>query len=143
MKNFTFALMTLSLFFYTSCVKEVGTSNSNVVFQLNTATSPVSGAAITWTIGSAGITAASIQGRKNDSAIVIFKSDVKAAVDLFGAVNFANVSVPVGKYRNVAFKIDLQDIGGKSPLRLEGTFKAGTTVTPIVLKQVAVFQFNL
>ena len=120
-----------TLLFFSSCVKDAGTGSSSVTFQLKAAVSPVNGAAITWTAGSAGVASTKIEAKKNDSTKVEFKSDPNAQVDLFGAVNITNVAIPSGTFRHVEFKLELQPLSSKPALHLEGTYTAGGVTTPI------------
>ncbi|MES2004799.1 MAG: hypothetical protein V4450_09775 [Bacteroidota bacterium] len=120
----------LSLLF-TSCVKDAGTGTATVSFQLKAAVSPVNGAAITWTAGTAGVANTKIEAKKNDSSAVEFKSAPNAQVDLFGAVNIANVAIPTGTFRHVEFWLELQALNSKPVLFLDGTYTAGGVTTPI------------
>jgi len=134
MKFSTLTVTAAVLLFFSSCVKEAGTGSSNISFQLKAAVSPVNGAAITWTIGSAGVASTKLEAKKNDSTMLELKSEPNAQVDLFGAVNITNIAIPTGTYRNVEFKTELQSFNNKSPLRLEGTYTAGGVTTPIVFE---------
>jgi hypothetical protein len=134
MKRIVLALFGASILLFSSCVKEAGTGTSTVNFQLKAAVSPVNGAAITWTIGSAGVYSTKIQGKKSDSTSVEFKAIPAIQVDLFSTINISNVAIPTGTYRGLQFTIELHDIGGKAPLRLEGTYTAGGVTTPIVFE---------
>jgi hypothetical protein len=134
MKRIAFTLIGATILLFSSCVKDAGTGTSNVNFQLKAAVSPVNGAAITWTIGSAGVYSTKIEGKKSDSSAVEFKATPSVQVDLFGTLNISNVAIPAGTYRSLQFKIELHDIGGKAPLRLEGTYTAGGVTTPIVFE---------
>lgn len=137
MKISTLSLTAAVLLFFSSCVKDAGTGTSNISFQLKAAVSPVNGAAITWTIGSAGVASAKLEAKKNDSSALSLKSEPNAQVDLFGAVSITNIAIPTGTFRNVEFKSELQSLGGKSSLRLEGTYTAGGVTTPIVFESNA------
>ena len=134
MKKFTLFLLAATTLFFTSCVKEAANGNATVNFQLKAAVSPVNGAAIVWTIGTAGVANIKLQAKKNDSSSVEFKASPNAQVDLFGAVTISNVSVPTGTFRHVEFSSELQSIGNKSSLRLEGNYTAGGVTTPIVFE---------
>lgn len=131
MKKITFSLAATLILFFTSCVKEAGTGTANISFQLKALVSPVNGAGITWTAGSAGVASGKIQAKKNDSTAVEFKADPNIQVDLFGAVSVTNIAVPSGTFRHVEFKSELQPLNGKPSLHLEGTYTAGGVTTPI------------
>jgi hypothetical protein len=119
------------LFCFSSCVKDAGTGTANISFQLKAAVSPVNGAAITWTAGSAGVVSTKIEAKKNDSSAVEFKSDPNTQVDLFGAVVITNVAILPGTFRHVEFWSELQPLNSKPSLHLEGTYTAGGVTTPI------------
>jgi len=131
MKFSTLSLIGATLLFFSSCVKDAGTGNATISFQLKAAVSPVNGAAITWTAGSAGVASAKIEAKKNDSTQVEFKSDPNAQVDLFGAISITNVAIPAGTFRHVEFRSELQPLSSKPSLHLEGTYTAGGVTTPI------------
>jgi hypothetical protein len=134
MKRIALTLISVSILLFSSCVKEANTGSSTINFQLKAGVSPVNGAAITWTIGSAGVYSTKIEGKKSDSTSVEFKATPNVQVDLFGAINISNVAIPTGTYRSLQFKMELHDIGGKAPLRLEGTYTAGGVTTPIIFE---------
>jgi len=131
MKFSTLSLVGATLLFFSSCVKDAGTGTATVTFQLKAAVSPVNGAAITWTAGSAGVASTKIEAKKNDSTQVEFKSDPNAQVDLFGAISITNVAIPSGTFRHVEFRSELQPLSSKPSLHLEGTYTAGGVTTPI------------
>jgi len=131
MKFSTLSLVGATLLFFSSCVKDAGTGTATVTFQLKAAVSPVNGAAITWTAGSAGVASTKIEAKKNDSTQVEFKSDPNAQVDLFGAISITNVAIPSGTFRHVEFRSELQPLNSKPSLHLEGTYTAGGVTTPI------------
>jgi hypothetical protein len=131
MKFSTLSVTAAVLLFFSSCVKDAGTGSSNISFQLKAAISPVNGAAITWTAGSAGVASAKLEAKKNDSTVISLKSDPNAQVDLFGAVSITNIAIPTGTFRNVEFKSELQPLNSKPSLHLEGTYTAGGVTTPI------------
>ena len=131
MKFITLTVTAITVLFFTSCVKDAGTGSSNISFQLKAAVSPVNGAAITWTAGSAGVAKTKIEAKKNDSSAVEFKSEPNAQVDLFGAVAITNIAVPTGTFRHVEFWSELQPLNSKPSLHLEGTYTAGGVTTPI------------
>ncbi len=131
MKFSTLSLIGATLFLFSSCVKDAGTGNASISFQLKAAVSPVNGAAITWTAGSAGVASTKIEAKKNDGTNVEFKSDPNAQVDLFGTVSITNVAIPAGTFRNVEFRSELQPLSSKPSLHLEGTYTAGGVTTPI------------
>ncbi len=131
MKNFTLSAAAIFILFFSSCVKDAGTGSSSINFQLKAAVSPVNGAAITWTAGSAGVASTKIEAKKNDSTAVEFKSDPNAQVDLFGAVSISNIAIPSGTFRHVEFRAELQPLSSKPSLHLEGTYTAGGVTTPI------------
>ncbi len=131
MRFSTLSVTAAFLLFFSSCVKDAGTGSSSVSFQLKAAVSPVNGAAITWTAGSAGVASTKIQAKKNDSTAVEFKSDPNAQVDLFGAVAITNIAIPTGVFRHVEFHAELQPLSSKPSLHLEGTYTAGGVTTPI------------
>ena len=134
MKSFTCFLLAATTLCFTSCVKEADTGSATVSFQLKAATSAVNGAGIVWTIGNAGVVNTKLTAKKSDSSSVEFKASPNAQVDLFAAVMISNVAVPTGTYRNVEFRSELQPIGNKSALRLEGNYTAGGVTTPIVFE---------
>jgi hypothetical protein len=131
MKFFTLSVTAIFLLSFSSCVKDAGTGTSNISFQLKAAVSPVNGAAITWTAGSAGVASTKIEAKKNDSSAVEYKSDPNSQVDLFGAVSITNIAIPTGTFRHVEFWSELQPLNGKPSLHLEGTYTAGGVTTPI------------
>lgn len=132
MKRITLAIATVAILIFSSCVKDAGTGTSTINFQLKALVSPVNGAAITWTAGTAGVVNTKIEAKKNDSTIVEFKASPNTQVDLFGTVNISNVAVPAGTFRRVEFSTELQPLsGGKPALHLEGTYTAGGVTTPI------------
>jgi hypothetical protein len=131
MKFSILSLTGIALFFFSSCVKDAGTGTSTISFQLKAAVSPVNGAAITWTAGSAGVASTKLEAKKNDSAQVEFKADPNAQIDLFGVVSISNVAIPSGTFRHVEFRSELQPLSGKPSLHLEGTYTAGGVTTPI------------
>jgi len=131
MKFSTLSVTATFLLFFSSCVKDAGTGTSNISFQLKAAVSPVNGAGITWTAGSAGVATTRLQAKKNDSTAVDYKSDPNAQVDLFGTVAITNIAVPTGTFRHVEFHSELQPLNSKPSLHLEGTYTAGGVTTPI------------
>jgi hypothetical protein len=131
MKFLTLSATTLFVLFFASCVKDAGTGSSSITFQLKAAVSPVNGAAITWTAGSAGVASTKIEAKKNDSTAIEFKSDPNTQVDLFGTVSISNIAIPSGTFRNVEFRSELQPLISKPSLHLEGTYTAGGVTTPI------------
>lgn len=131
MKFSTLSLVAAAILMFSSCAKDPASGTSTVSFQLKAAVSPVNGAAITWTAGTAGVATAKIEAKKNDSSQVEFKSDPNVQVDLFGVLTVANVAVPAGTYKRVGFKSELQPMSGKPALHLEGTYTAGGVTTPI------------
>ncbi|MES2332581.1 MAG: hypothetical protein V4539_23440 [Bacteroidota bacterium] len=134
MKFSTLFVTAALLVSFSACVKDAGTGSGSISFQLKAAVSPVNGAAITWTIGTAGVTSAKIEAKKNDSTAFELKSEPNAQVDLFGAVSITNIAIPTGTFRNVEFRSELASIGNKSSLRLEGSYTAGGVTTPIVFE---------
>ncbi|MEO8173688.1 MAG: hypothetical protein ABI581_11415 [Sediminibacterium sp.] len=130
MKKFTLIASVAFLFAFSSCVKDAATGTGSINFQLKALVSPVNGAAITWTAGSAGVASTKIEAKKNDAAVE-FKAEPNSQVDLFGAVNISNVAVPAGTFRSVEFSSELQPLSGKPALHLEGTYTAGGVTTPI------------
>jgi hypothetical protein len=131
MKKFTLSLTAAFVLFFASCVKDAGTGSSTINFQLKALVSPVNGAGITWTAGSAGVASTKIEAKKGDSTAVEFKADPAAQIDLFGAVSISNISVPTGTFRHVEFHAELQPLNSKPSLHLEGTYTAGGVTTPI------------
>ncbi len=131
MKRFILFLLCISGLLFSGCDRNVITSTSNVNFQLKAAISPINGATINWNAGSAGVYSAKILGKKNDSSSVEFASTPNINIDLFGMLNITSVAIPKGTYRNVQFKMELHDIGGKPQLHLEGTYTAAGISTPI------------
>jgi len=131
MKTILLSLGSAMVLLLGSCAKDAGTGTANVSFQLKAAISPVNGAAITWTAGTAGVASTKIEAKKNDSTAVEFKADPSAQVDLFGAVSITNVSVPTGTYRHVEFWSELQPLNSQPSLFLSGTYTAGGVTTPI------------
>jgi hypothetical protein len=119
MKKFTLSLTAAFVLFFASCVKDAGTGSSTINFQLKALVSPVNGAGITWTAGSAGVASTKIE------------ADPAAQIDLFGAVSISNISVPTGTFRHVEFHAELQPLNSKPSLHLEGTYTAGGVTTPI------------
>ena len=131
MKTTLLSLTVAITLLFTSCVKDAGTGTSTVAFQLKAAVSPVNGAGITWTAGTAGVANTKIEAKKNDSTDVEFKSAPNAQVDLFGAVSISNVSIPTGTFRHVEFRLELQALNSKPVLFLDGSYTAGGVTTPI------------
>jgi hypothetical protein len=131
MKLLSLSIVASTLLFFSGCVKDAGTGTATVNFQLKAAVSPVNGAAITWTAGSAGVASTKIEAKKNDSTAVEFKASPNAQVDLFGTVTISNVAIPSGTFRHVQFKTELQPLSSKPALHLEGTYTAGGVTTPI------------
>ena len=119
--------------FLTSCTKEATTSSS-ITFQLKAFTSPVSGAQIVWTSGTASVSRAKIEAKKNDSSYVEFIAEPNIQVDLFAAIDISKVSIPLGTYRNVTFRTELKSLSSKPSLFLEGIYTAGGVATPISFK---------
>ena len=130
MKTILLSFSGALVLFFLSCVKDAGTGISTISFQLKAAVSPVNGAAITWTAGTAGVASTKIEAKKNDVAVE-FKADPNAQLDLFGAVSISNISIPAGTFRNVEFRSELQPMNSKPALYLEGTYTAGGVTTPI------------
>ena len=130
MKTILLSFSAALVLFFTSCVKDAGTGTSTISFQLKAAVSPVNGAAITWTAGTAGVASTKIEAKKNDVAVE-FKADPNAQMDLFGAVSISNISIPSGTFRKVEFRSELQPMNSKPALYLEGTYTAGGVTTPI------------
>ncbi len=131
MKTFILSLAAAMVLFFTSCVKDAGTGTSSITFQLKAATSAVNGAGIVWTAGTAGVASTKIEAKKNDSSAVEFKADPNVQLDLFGAVNISNISVPSGTFRHVEFRTELQPLSSKPTLFLDGNYTAGGVTTPI------------
>ncbi len=132
MKTITLSFLS-SLIFLSSCTKEV-TTGSSINFQLKAFTSPVSGALIVWTTGTAGVSSAKVEAKKNDSTYVEFTSEPNIQVDLFGTINISKVAIPVGAYQNVTFRTALKSMDSKPSLFLDGIFTAGGIATPISFK---------
>ncbi len=122
-----------SIIFLTSCTKEA-TTGSSITFQLKAFTSPVSGAQIVWTSGTAGVSRAKIEAKKNDSSYVEFTSEPNIQVDLFAAIDISKVTIPLGTYRNVTFRTDLKSLSSNPSLLLNGIYTAGGVATPISFK---------
>ena len=130
MKTFLLSLSAATILFFSSCVKDAGTGNSTISFQLKAAVSPVNGAGIVWTTGTANVASTKVEAKKNDVAVE-FKADPNTLVDLFGAVNISNIAIPTGTFRSVEFRSELQPMNSKPALYMEGNYTAGGVTTTV------------
>ncbi|MDB5229816.1 MAG: hypothetical protein JWN76_621 [Chitinophagaceae bacterium] len=134
MKFLKLASFVIALGLFASCAKNDSGLNSGVAFQLKAIVSPVQGANITWTAGTASVSYVKFEAKKSDSTKIEIKSDANVQVDLFAPVNMAVVNLVAGVYKKVEFKIQLAPTSTKSALRLEGTYTAAGVSTPIVFE---------
>ncbi len=133
MKTLLLSFFAAFILFFSSCVKDAGTGTSSISFQLKAAVSPVNGAGIVWSAGTANVGVTKISARKNDVAVE-YTAEPKTLVDLFGLVSISNISIPSGTFRSVEFKSVLQPLNSKPALYLEGNYTAGGVTTPVYLE---------
>ena len=134
MKLSKIAVFFAAIVFFTSCVKNDTTATGNVAFQLKALISPVQGASIVWTIGTASVTEVKLEARKADNSEIEYKSNANVQVDLFAPVNLASVAIPKGTYTHLEFRSELASANNHAALRLEGIYTAGGVGTPIVFE---------
>lgn len=119
---------------FASCVKNDNTAGSGIAFQLKALVSPVQGASIVWTIGTANVTEVKIEAFKSDNSQIEYKSKADTFVNLFAPVTIATVNIPKGTYRQLEFRSELAQASNHAALRLEGSYTAGGVSTPIVFE---------
>lgn len=129
----TLALLAFTALF-ASCVKNDTTATGGIAFQLKALVSPVQGASIVWTIGTANVTEVKIEAFKSDNSQIEYKSKADTFVNLFAPVTVATVSIPKGTYRQLEFRSELAQASNHASLRLEGSYTAGGVSTPIVFE---------
>lgn len=134
MQTSKIALFFASVILFTSCVKNDSTATGNVAFQLKALISPVQGASIVWTIGTASVTEVKLEAKKADNSEIEYKSNANVQVDLFAPVNLASVDIPKGTYTHLEFRSELASANNRAALRLEGLYTAGGVATPIVFE---------
>ena len=125
--SFTVSLLLL----FSSCQKNAAIGTSNISFKLKAGISPVNGAKIVWTTGTAGVSMAKIEAKKNDSTYVEFKTDTSLQINLFESVVITNIAIPIGNYGSVVFRTELKAINSKPTLFLDGNYTAGGVTEPI------------
>ncbi|MBV9986765.1 MAG: hypothetical protein JO301_03750 [Chitinophagaceae bacterium] len=123
-----------AIVFFASCVKNDSTANAGIAFQLKALVSPVQGAGIVWTIGTANVTEVKIEATKSDNTQIEFKSSADTFVNLFAPVTISTLNVPKGTYRQLEFRSELLGKNNHPSLRLEGSYTAGGVTTPIVFE---------
>ncbi len=121
----------ISAVYFMSCTKSTDSSNSTINFQLKAANSPVNGAGIVWSAGTAGVATAKIESKKKDSGYVEFRVEPNTQIDLFGVLSISNVTIPVGTYYNNTCRLELQAMNNKPSLFLDGIYTAGGVSTPV------------
>jgi hypothetical protein len=100
--------LSVAAIYFSSCTKSTDNTNASVSFQLKAANSPVNGAGIVWSAGTAGVALAKIESKKKDSGYVEFSISPNTQIDLFGSLTLNGVSIPVGTYYNNTCRLELQ-----------------------------------
>jgi hypothetical protein len=119
---------------FASCVKNDNTATAGIAFQLKALVSPVQGAGIVWTIGTANVTEVKIEATKSDNSEIEYKSSADTFINLFAPIILSTINVPKGVYHHLEFRSELASKNNHASLRLEGNYTGGGITTPVVFE---------